>query len=743
MVPSFIKQWSEEQMKKRMIEVLAPAGSFESARAAVSAGADAVYMGGSRFGARAYAQSVGEDRGLETLDYVHLHGKKLYLTVNTLVKERELDELPGFLKPYWEHGLDAVLVQDMGVWQRIRECFPDLPVHVSTQMTLTGPWGAKWMEREGAARIVTARELSLEELSQIRQAVSLEIEAFVHGAICYCYSGQCLMSSMIGGRSGNRGRCAQPCRLPYRTGEKKGYLMNIKDMCTLQDLPLLIESGVDSLKIEGRMKSPVYTAGVVSIYRKYTDRYLEKGGADWQVELEDLRILSELYDRGGTTDRYLHSHNGKDMIALSGKPSFRAVDEQIVRDIESKYIQQDLKLKVYGIVTLAAGKPAKIAMECGGLKAEQEGAQVLQAEKRPLHEEDVRRQLMKTGNTEFIFSRLEIHLEDGCFLNMQALNSLRRDGLNCLREELIRRSFRQPQAVWAGTDRTGPQDNEKESRAAWEDGQPPVTLLLPEFGDTAWASEISGAESLIVDESGHDRLEDLRKWAELAHSRGKRLFYRLPAILREKDGRRIWENRKMLADSGIDGLVLKNADEAGLVKEGGIDLPVILDHSLYTWNRQALAFLRQALGSRILWETLPLELNAKELEERGCQGAELVGYGYIPLMATAGCVAKTTDSCRKKEQLLYISDRKNIRFPVKTVCKSCYNIIYNSAPLYLLDRMEEIRRLHPARIRLEFSIEPAQARRQLAVELTEQLRRGGGQPFPGACTRGHFKRGVE
>ncbi len=741
-----------------MIEILAPAGSFDSARAAVNAGADAVYMGGSRFGARAYAQSVEEDRGLETLDYVHFYGKKLYLTVNTLVKERELDSLPAFLKPYWEHGLDAVIVQDLGVWQRIREEFPGLPVHVSTQMTLTGPWGARWMEREGASRIVTARELSLKELEQIRRAVSIEIEAFVHGAICYCYSGQCLMSSLIGGRSGNRGRCAQPCRLPYSLGEKKGYLMNIKDMCTLEAFPRIIEAGVNSLKIEGRMKSPVYTAGVASIYRKYVDQYLERGPERWRPEAEDLRILSELYDRGGTTSDYLWKHNGKDMIALAGRPSFRAVDETVVREIESQYLHKDLQLKIYGIVTLQTGKPAKISMEYQGVSCEWEGAEVQQAQKRPLDEETVRRQMMKTGNTGFTFRYLEIRMEGECFLNMQALNELRRKGLETLRKAMVSRHFRlgacpaRNQGAASGRERTERTDREQAeieetgpepAEGAGSRKLPEVTLLLPGFAGTAWACEIRGVSHIIVDEEQGDRLEDLRNWAELAHSRGKHLYYRMPAVLREQDAGRLWNSRELLEDSGIDGLVLKNADEAGMVCEGHMEMPVILDHSLYTWNRQALAFLRNALGSRLLRETLPLELNAGELRDRGCRGAELVGYGYIPLMVTAGCVAKTAGSCRRSESLLYLTDRKNVRFPVKTRCKSCYNIIYNTAPLYLLDQMEELRRLNPGSIRLEFSVEPAEHQRELARQFTTQILGGTGSPPEMAYTRGHFRRGVD
>ena len=233
----------------RYIEILSPAGSYESLEAAVKAGADAVYIGGTRFGARAFADNLEEDMLLKAIDYAHLHNCKVYLTVNTLLKERELEELYSYLLPYYCHGLDAVIVQDIGVLAFIREQFPDLPIHASTQMTITNALGAKFLENLGVERVVTARELQLTEIREIADRTNLEIESFVHGALCYCYSGQCLYSSMIGGRSGNRGQCAQPCRLPYRVGNQENqYLLSLKDICTLEYIPELVEAGISSFK---------------------------------------------------------------------------------------------------------------------------------------------------------------------------------------------------------------------------------------------------------------------------------------------------------------------------------------------------------------------------------------------------------------------------------------------------------------------------------------------------------------
>ena len=307
-------------MKREEIELLAPAGSYEGFEAALGAGADAVYVGGAAFGARAYAKNFSEEELLRAIDTAHIHGKKLYLTVNTLLKNRELtDQLYDYLLPYYREGLDAVIVQDMGVFAAVRKMFPGLPLHASTQMTVTGPEGMKFLEEQGASRVVTARELSLEEIRRMHRTSPIEIEAFIHGALCYSYSGQCLMSSVLGGRSGNRGKCAQPCRLPYevllpdrkdvpRKTKNKGDLcpLSLKDISTIEILPEILEAGVTSLKIEGRMKQPGYTAGVTKVYRKYLDLLFEKGDRTvirWKRA--DRQYLLDLFNRGGSCTRIL------------------------------------------------------------------------------------------------------------------------------------------------------------------------------------------------------------------------------------------------------------------------------------------------------------------------------------------------------------------------------------------------------------------------------------------------------
>ncbi|BCK00268.1 U32 family peptidase [Anaerocolumna chitinilytica] len=348
----------------KTVEILSPAGSFDSLKAAVNASCDAVYVGGVKFGARAYADNFTPDTMKEAIDFVHLHGKKLYMTVNTLLKNTELEkELYEYIKRYYELGVDAVIVQDLGVLHFLHTYFPKLPLHASTQMSLTMGEGANVLKDMGVTRVVNARELSLAEIKEMRDKTELEIESFVHGALCYCYSGKCLMSSMIGGRSGNRGRCAQPCRMPYQlqidgVNKGNGYFLSPKDIKTLEILPKLIEAGIDSFKIEGRMKSPEYTAAVTSAYRKYRDLYYELGEAGYAEyqkhrsgELEkDVRELSDIYNRGGFSRGYYEMRNGISMMSLerpnhSGVPVGKVVkntDYNMIIELTEDINAQDI-----------------------------------------------------------------------------------------------------------------------------------------------------------------------------------------------------------------------------------------------------------------------------------------------------------------------------------------------------------------------------------------------------------------
>jgi putative protease len=333
----------------KKIEILAPAGSYDGMRAAMNAGCDAVYMGGSSFGARAYAENPEEVMLIKAIDEAHIRGKKLYLTVNTLLKEKELTgQLYKYLENYYLRGLDAVIVQDVGVLHFIHQHFPELPIHASTQMTLTMAQGAELLKAYGVTRMVTSRELSLQEIKAISENTDMEIETFVHGALCYCYSGQCLMSSLIGGRSGNRGRCAQPCRMPYQlysdnrclSDVQERYLISPKDINTLAIIPELVEAGIDSFKIEGRMKRPEYAAATSYIYRKYVDLYFSLGAEGYRsyIEGEDFHVdmlkLQDVYNRGGFSQGYGRTYHGKQMMSLY-RPNHSGVLVGKVKDVKN------------------------------------------------------------------------------------------------------------------------------------------------------------------------------------------------------------------------------------------------------------------------------------------------------------------------------------------------------------------------------------------------------------------------
>ena len=320
-------------------EILAPAGSYQAMEAAVKAGADAVYMGGTLFGARAYAKNPNQEELVEAIYYTHFYDKKLYLTLNTLLKEEEMQLVGDYLLPYYEAGLDGIIIQDPGVFSFVKRNFPGLFLHASTQMNVTGVAAAKLLKEMGASRIVPARELSISEIRAIKQETGLEIETFVHGALCYCYSGRCLMSSILGGRSGNRGRCAQPCRLPYevQNSGKPSYILSPKDLCTIEILPELFEAGIDSLKIEGRMKNPEYVAAITSLYRKYTDQYMEHPDRPYQVEKEDWQQLLEAYNRGGFTKGYYHTYHGPEMMSTK-RPNHQGIEVGKIEKIKGGQI---------------------------------------------------------------------------------------------------------------------------------------------------------------------------------------------------------------------------------------------------------------------------------------------------------------------------------------------------------------------------------------------------------------------
>ena len=726
---------------KKEVEILAPAGSFESMKAAVAAGADAVYMGGSRFGARAFAQNPEEDKLLEAIDYVHLHGRKLYLTVNTLMKEQEMGELFDYLLPYYKQGLDAVIVQDMGVLSFIKKHFPSLPIHASTQMTITGAYGAEMLKELGAERVVTARELSLKDIEQIRDHVDVEIESFVHGALCYCYSGQCLFSSLIGGRSGNRGRCAQTCRLPYevkRDGKTLGkkedrYCLSLKDLSTLDLIPDMIEAGVYSMKIEGRMKSPRYTAGVVSIYRKYTDLYLNHGREGYRVREEDRKALLDLFDRGGQTDGYYKRHNGRDMVVWKEKPSFREGNQTLFDFLDKNYVDKEIKEPVRGHAFLEKGQQACLFLEACGKEITVTGELVQTAQNQPMTEEKVKKQLDKTGNTPFYFEQLEIRLSGDVFLPVQSLNDLRRRGLEEL-EQAVLKDYRRESGESA------PKAEEKLIHRKEKPIEVPKLTVSLERPDCLEAAAASSRVNRIYIDAAEFEPERWKAYADMCHKNGKECMLTMPHIFRSRAEQFFDQHGKELKEAGFDGFLIRSLEEVGYLKQKGIKGHLVFDFGVYGMNHWSQELLFQLGADELTW---PVELNSRELGKLTVPG-ELLIYGRLPMMVTAQCLHQGTEQCDKNPTLLLLKDRMGKEFPVKNHCRFCYNSIYNSAPLSLHGFEDAVKALEPSSLRLQFTTEDRVQTEAVIRSFSEEFYNGQRAKLPlEEFTRGHFKRGVE
>jgi peptidase, U32 family len=747
------------------LELLAPAGSLKTLKAVIHAGADAVYLGGSMFGARAYANNFNEEELLEAIRFGHIHGRKIILAVNTLLKEYELGQLYDYLHPYYEAGLDAVIVQDMGVMEFIKTHFPNLPIHTSTQMTITNVEGARLLKEQGVERVVTAREMSLEEIQRIHDEVGVELESFIHGALCYCYSGQCLFSSIIGGRSGNRGRCAQPCRLSYEvlqgekslTGHHATPILSLKDMCTLPFLYELADHGVYSFKIEGRMKTPEYAAGVVSIYRKYMDSYLD--GSRIPVEKKDIRALLELGNRGGFTNGYYYHHNDSDM--LSGESASHNKSEGVLQDnIRREYVDTELKEKIKGKLILNKECPAKIEVQYGKIKVSYQGDMVLVAQNRPLTKEVVTEKITKTGNTPFVFENLEVTMDDDIFMPVNQLNQLRRGALEALEEALLKPYERTlPELVEtssAETDRqtTGnaikekqisrqslsqtsgqePAGSSTEVRVLIEDAEQLPAVLKADFVDTVYLDcMLYTRENLICKLS-----EDIDR----VHASGKKAFYVFPFIFRQQTSLFYEKIMPELKKLPLDGIMVRSLDEIAFVKEwGNGNWQMVSDSNLYTYSNEAAEYFYR-LG--MIQDTIPVELNRKEILRRENSRSEMIIYGRLPLMITAQCIHKNTLGCMHQPKVLNLKDRYSVHFPVKNFCSECYNVIYNSLPVCLFKEDVTVKKIAPAAVRLSFTTETEEETEQILTIYGDIYKNGGilGQ-MPMECTNGHFKRGVE
>ena len=769
---------------KKGTEILAPAGSYEALVAAVNAGADAVYIGGAKFGARASAKSVssGEDIIIAGIDYAHHFGVKVYLTVNILLKEKEIEELYDYILPYYKAGIDALIVQDLGVLKLLHELFPNVEKHASTQMSTQAFEAVDILKKYGVTRIVPARELSSKEIKEIYDKTGIEIESFVHGALCYSYSGQCLMSSLIGGRSGNRGSCAQTCRLEYNLYDENDKqlnkkneksLLSCKDLCSLDILPEIIESGVYSLKIEGRMKSSIYTAGVVSIWRKYVDMYYKLGREGYKVNDRDKRLLLDLFDRGGHTLGYYEKHNGRDMIALSGKPKERIINEEFNKYLSEKYVETTRKIALKAKISLKAGRSIKIKVTTiddfgfGNIEVDLEYGHPDYANNRAATKEDIEKQILKTGNTLYEFKELYIDLEDGLFIPVKLLNELRRLVLEEVDKKILNKYRRQEVTDKTLVDIGAIKKLEIVKKEAFED----IETYNDIFADKK--SDSKKTLNILCDEKEQiyacinflsKEIENLKNknydieisyqadtldpsmWKEMNESikdKGMRVNLYMPHIFRTHARKYFEANKENLKNSGFDAFILRNIEELGYLNNSFEEkkFNYIFDYTIYGMNSISQALLEDLGADR---QTLPVELNLSELSKLYTKDKELIVYGRLPMMVTAGCLRKNILSCDKKSSLLYLKDRMGKDMPVKNRCKFCYNTILNSLALSVIGIGESIKRLDAKVLRLMFTTEnEKEIKKILKVYINYFINEEECEEPVEKFTRGHFKRGIE
>lgn len=702
-------------MRNRDFELLAPAGNINIFKAVIEAGADAVYVGGSMFGARAYANNFDEEELLYAIDYAHLKGVKVYLTVNTLLKNDEIEKLYDYLLPFYERGLDAVLVQDLGALKLIHDRFPDLAIHTSTQMTVTGIDGVEFLKQFGVQRVVMAREVSLAEMKEIHEKCGMEIEAFVHGALCYSYSGQCLFSSMLGGRSGNRGRCAQPCRLPYCVGNKKDtYILSLKDMCGIKDLQKLKESGVYSLKIEGRMKQAGYASGVVAYYRRYIDSMKE-------VSDKDYKNIAGLGNRCGFTDKYYFEHNGTDMVTFE-KPNF-------VSDASDE-LPQFSKIKIQGKLTLKEAEPGALTVSCGGYRFTSYMDPVSHALKAPAERKSVEERISKTGDTPFEFENIDITMDDGIFVPNGALNKLRREAIEGLQNEILMQYKRTASASYGW--------KSKKTSEIKPSGDPKVIASVRDGKQLYRLLEYDNISEIYIDSSKYGRRDFVKEFSDdvfWVNNAEKKAYLALPVIFRRSTRDYFETISDQLKKIDFEGFIVRNYEEFFWVKTRFAGKKIVTDHNMYTYNDMAKSMFFDNGADA---DTMPLELNQKEINRRNNKGSQMIIYGYYPLMVSAQCVHKNSYKCDRTPQITYLKDRYNKIFPVWNNCSECYNIIYNSCPTVLFNNMQKIKNAGIDALRLDFTFEkPEEIDTVMAA--FESNSADGIKEY----TNGHFKRGVE
>ena len=778
----------------RKVELLAPAGSIESLYAAINNGADAVYLGGSKFSARAYASNFDNETMKKAVDYCHSYGVKIYVTMNTLLKEKELNEAIKYVGYLYEIGVDALIVQDLGLVNLIQEKYNDFEIHASTQVTIHNGEGAIYFKEKGFTRIVLSRELSLEEIKHISKDLNIETEMFIHGALCVCYSGQCLMSSMIGGRSGNRGRCAQPCRMEYtlksnNMGEKKAYLLSPKDMCTIENIKDIIDSGAYSLKVEGRMKRPEYVAGVVENYRKAIDK--EYYNKKFNVQ-EGKKVLRQLFNREGFSTAYLRKNIGKDMMSYKfpkntgveigkvldngevilkeslslgdgirfkdkgftlskilknkqevkkaeigdrvtlfpkeykkGEILYRTSSKELFLSLEESIKPYMKKISLRGEVDFKVNFKIKLKTSFMGKIYEVEGDIVEKASNKPLDKERIINALKKSGEYPYKLENIEFSAFEEGFIKIASLNNLRRELFDKILKDVTSK-YRRKRDI----KETLKKDiNLKENKE--------LSILYT----CCTKEQLKALGELKVKNIGVDlslKSKDRISLKDLEEFKDLNLYILTPEIIKEEFDLVVEEIEK--ASKYIKGVITSNA---GIINKFKDKLYLIGDYKLNIFNSKALEFYREDLNN----VSLSLELNRKEIKEIGDKRAALCGiYGKTELMVSEYCPIGSSfgGKCKDKDcngacmkDSFTLIDRMNEGFKVMTD-KYCRSHILNSLPLNLIDEIKDLKAIGINEFRVDFKDESENDVIEIVNEI-KGVKKVEGKKF----TKGHYKRGVE
>lgn len=685
------------------MELLAPAGSEAALVAAVQSGADAVYLGGSMFSARRTAKNFSDDDMKSRIDYCHVRGTDVHVAANILVKEKESDEFIEYIEKINKSGADALIIQDIGMAAEIKKRFPDLPLHASTQMTAASLDAVKYLENMGFSRVVLSRELSRREIEYICKNAKAEIEVFVHGALCMCYSGQCLMSSVIGGRSGNRGLCAQPCRLAYDMTDGKnilaeGYLLSPKDNALADEISALKDIGVTSLKIEGRLKRPEYVAQVTGVYRRLIDTQTKPNKSDWS-------LLEGAFNRSGFTKGYFTEKKGHEMMSVTcpGNTSENKFTSETVQraKIDANY----KKITIDLFFVLKKGKTAELTMtDCDFNSVTVSGELLAEAaEKRALTKDRVREQLLKLGNTPFSAGNLEIILDEDISLPISEINNIRRHAAELLEQKRCERPARRVNYI-----------EETACKAKILN----TKLFSAEVRNLSQAKAVLKYDIPIL-YVPEELAEEVK-----AHAPERKVITVLPPV---------WKQNKIRKYKAEDGVLVSNVGQLTEYSEyecyGGARLNIFNSKSI-----EHFSALKSVCVSP--------ELNLKEIRSlHPSAPLEVIAYGRLPLMVMENCPVKANGACGKKT---YLRDRKKENFPL--VCApACYCELLNSKPLYMADKFSDLKELPASIYKLNFTTEsPAECE----AVIIEYMRAMSGEKVKNTLeensfTRGHYYRGVE